>query len=130
MNWLDQEIQATRTLMNGDRSFYPNTAKQRQKLAILFREAGIESRALRIGILQEWTGHFMISSSKDLTLHTTSVMIDYLNGREGGLSFDGLLFITSIKERAKTYAFADQGEDDEQRDDARMPDLWETAAPW
>ena len=130
MNWLGQEIQATRSLMNGDRTYYPNTIKQRQKLAILFKEAGIESRALRIGILQEWTGLVMVSSSKDLTLHTTSVMIDYLCGGEGGINFDGIRFLTEIKDRAKAFPFAGSHQDDTIRDEAHLPDLQENPTPW
>jgi len=88
------ELIATRTNFQGDTTFAPSTYPQQQKLAICFRDAGISDRDTRIAILRLWTGISQIKSSKNLTLDTASQMIDYLTGEYGGITGNGLIFLT------------------------------------
>ena len=91
---LNTEIIATRTNFQGDDTFAPSTYPQQQKLAICFQNAGIKDRDDRIAILRLWTGIKQIKTSKNLTLHVASQMIEYLCVKNGGLSTNGLLFLT------------------------------------
>jgi len=98
------ELMATRTNFQGDDSFAPSTYPQQQKLAICFQDAGISNRDTRIAILRLWTGIDQIKTSKNLTLHTASEMINYLCVKNGGLCGNGLLFLTLASFAVETSA--------------------------
>lgn len=120
---LNDELILTRTLFRGG-SRRESTLRQVQKLAILFREAGIASRDTRLAILREWSGDYQLKSSKDLSLHITSKMIDYLIDEEtGGLTWNGLLFITELADRVKARPIAIKSEDDIARNVAILSGL-------
>ena len=99
--YLDDEIAITRTLFRGDMFQVPARPKQIQKLMIIFREAGINGRLIRMCILQLWVDDPQLKSSKDLTLHVVSKMIDYLCDQNGWLSWDGALFLALFSRRAE-----------------------------
>ena len=97
---LDTEIDVTRVQFYGDTNFYQGTRDQIVKLIILFKEAGILDRDLRIRMLREWTGLAGLKSSNELSLHVASRMIHHLCDGEGNLTFDGLAFLTYLSFRA------------------------------
>jgi len=129
---LDQDIQATRTLMNGDTSFVGITKKQTQKLVIAFRNAGVLDRNVRINMLREWTGIMHLESSQNLTLHTASVMINHICLPGGNLDFDGLIFLTKLADRTKSKIAQRQVRDDQPGDVPDMLNVQEAdySTPW
>lgn len=71
-----QFIESIRRNSRNDTRFLPPTPKQLQKLIIQMDAAlGKELKEKRVSVLKEITG-LPITSSKQLTLHTLSVLID------------------------------------------------------
>ena len=120
---LDEELTITRTLFSGDVFFNSPTTKQLQKLIITLKDAGIKDRDLRLQMLREWTGLNRINSSKHLTLHIISVMIDHLCGDTGGITFDGIRFLTLLSFKAKAHLTTTKSEAHIDGDEDDLSDL-------
>jgi len=97
---LETQIEITRVQFYGDIQFYKPTREQIIKLIILFKEAGILDREMRIEMIRQWTGLTTLQSSNDLTRHIASRMIDHLCDEDGDLTFDGIDFLNDLSFRA------------------------------
>lgn len=101
---LDSEIAVMRLRMQGDDVFAQSTLAQQQIIAILFAQGlGTSKRDIRITALRIITG-LNIETSKNLTLHTLSVIIDTIAWRENesdhlALTWDGVDFLYAIRKR-------------------------------
>jgi head-tail adaptor len=77
--WAKTEIAALRMLFAQDSAFAPASEKQVQALGSLMGQGFSDHRkTVRIQALREITGLEALTSSKQLTSHTISVLIDYL----------------------------------------------------
>ena len=72
------EVRALRQLMSADDSYLPATKKQIDTIRI-FTDQALEKTTHRKDVIRMIVGYFF-KSTKNLTMHTMSVLIDYLKG--------------------------------------------------